>query len=103
MSRVKLKFVTLLATVPILHGTISKAYARCGKKNCVCMSKSPKLHGPYYRWTGLINGKPTTRTISHKLAEEYKIWIKNYRTFQKKVKSLIDDSLKIAFWSQKKA
>ena len=50
---------------PILPGSISTAMSQCGKDGCGCKKKrSPRLHGTYYRWTGFIDGKRTTKTIS---------------------------------------
>ncbi len=50
---------------PILPGSISTAESQCGKERCVCKQKrSPQLHGVYYRWTGFIAGKRTTKTVS---------------------------------------
>jgi hypothetical protein len=43
---------------------------RCGKRTCRCRLDPNYLHGPYYRWTGWINGKPTTKTISEEIARE---------------------------------
>ena len=49
---------------PILPGSISTARSRCGKAPCACKLRSPRLHGTYYRWTGFIGGKRTTKTGS---------------------------------------
>jgi hypothetical protein len=55
---------------PILPGTISTARAKCGKPTCRCRQDPKFLHGPYYRWTGWINDKPTTKTVSQEIARE---------------------------------
>ena len=47
------KTLTLHITLPLLPGSLSTARSTCGKPNCACKAKPPKLHGPYYRWTGL--------------------------------------------------
>lgn len=77
---------------PILYGTISTAKSRCGKPNCACKSENPKLHGVYYRWTGLINGKRTTITLSKEEAIECQKRIRRYR----KLKKQFDNELKKA-------
>ena len=55
---------------PILPGSISTARSRCGKARCACKLRSPRLHGIYYRWTGFIGGKRTTKTVSKEVEIE---------------------------------
>lgn len=62
--------ITIVAEGPILPGSVSTAKSQCGKPNCACKASPPKLHGTYYRWTGFLNGKRTTKTISKEAAEE---------------------------------
>ena len=81
-----------------MPGTISIAYAKCGKPNCICKAKKPKLHGPYYRWTGAIDGKKTTRTLTKGQAEECERRIGNYRKLQMQIDKLLTKSLKNAPW-----
>ena len=85
---------------PILPGSVSTARSQCGKPNCVCKGDPPRLHGIYYRWTGFINGKRTTRTISRKAAMECRRRIRNYRTLQRQVDKLLCQSLADAPWIQ---
>jgi hypothetical protein len=97
MSR---KQISLNFVGPILPGCISIAMSRCGKPNCACKAKPPKLHGPFYRWTGLIDGKRTTRTISKEDAVESERRIKNYRKMKKEIDALLEMSLKDAPWTK---
>jgi hypothetical protein len=84
---------------PILPGSISIAVSQCGKEGCGCKNKrSPRLHGTYYRWTGFINGKRTTKTISKQHAEECKRRIKNFRKLQKDINVLLAEALAQAPW-----
>lgn len=85
---------------PILHGCISTASSRCGTENCICKAAKPKLHGPYYRWTGFINGKRTTKTISKEVAAECEKRIKNYQNLLKKVDKLLKDAILNAPWEE---
>jgi hypothetical protein len=87
--------------VPIMQGTVSTSMLPCGKPNCVCKAKRPKLHGPYYRWTGLINGKRTSRTITKTAAKECERRIENYRKIQKKLDELLKKGLENAPWIEK--
>jgi hypothetical protein len=95
MSRKKM---TIDFDGPILPGSISLAASQCGKANCACKETPPKLHGPYHRWTGFIDGKRTSRTLTKEEAEESEKRIRNYRAMQKKVDRLLAASLKAAPW-----
>src|SRR5437763_11511166 len=70
---------------PILPGSISTARSQCGNKGCACRKKrSPRLHGTYYRWTGFIDGRRTTKTISKETAQECKRRINKSADFRKR-------------------
>jgi hypothetical protein len=84
---------------PILSGSISTATSKCGKPGCACKrKKSPRLHGTYYRWTGFIGGKRTTKTISKKAAQECKRRIHSFRQLQKQLDALLVEALDNAPW-----
>jgi hypothetical protein len=84
---------------PILSGSISTAKSQCGKPSCACKrKKSPRLHGTYYRWTGFIGGKRTTKTISEEAAKEGKRRIHSFRRLQKQIDSLLAEALAEAPW-----
>ena len=85
---------------PILHGTISTAVAKCGTKSCRCHQDPDALHGPYYRWTGAIDGKRTTKTISREVAEECERRISNYRKLQRQIESLLKKAIDSAPWTE---
>ena len=97
MSREK---VIITSPGPILPGTISTARARCGKRTCRCRQDPKNLHGSYYRWTGWINGKPTTMTVSGEIARECQKRIENYKQLQKKIEETVADALDQAPWTQ---
>ncbi len=83
----------------ILNGTVSTARSRCGKKNCVCKSKKPRLHGPYYRWTGIIEGKRTTKTITKEVANECRKRIQHYKKIQRQLDVILQKALEVAPWT----
>ena len=83
----------------LLNGTISTARSRCGKKKCACKSKKPRLHGPYYRWTGIIKGKRTTKTITPEVASECRRRIQNYRRVKKQFDNILRRALQEAPWT----
>jgi hypothetical protein len=90
-------------TGPIISGSVSIAKGQCGKRKCSCKARLPRLHGPYYRWTGFINGKRTTKTISEDIALECKRRIKNYRKLQGTIEKILSDAMKYPPWAIKKS
>ena len=85
---------------PIIDGSVSTAYAKCGQKNCRCHTDPKAMHGPYYRWIGNVHGKKTTRTIEPKLAKEIRQWMKNYEQLQLQVAELIKEVLVSEIWKR---
>lgn len=83
---------------PVLPGSISVVWSRCGKPRCVCRGRPPRLHGPYYRWTGYLNGKRTTRSVSKQVALECRRRIRRYRVLERRMRRLLRDSLAAAPW-----
>jgi hypothetical protein len=83
---------------PILSGSVSTARSRCGKANCACQGAPHHLHGLYYRWTGFIDGKRTTKTISRQEALECQRRIRNFRRLQRDIERLVRRSLADAPW-----
>jgi hypothetical protein len=94
------KKLTLHLTLPLLPGSLSTASSTCGKPNCACKAKPPRLHGPYFRWTGFIQGKRTTKTLSPAQARECKKRIRNYRALEKQLTHLVHQAIKAAPWNQ---
>lgn len=90
---------TLEIEWPILPGSISTAQSRCGKAHCVCKLRPPRLHGTYYRWTGIIGGKRTTKTISKEVAQECLRRIRNCRQLQRDIETLLRMALADAPWT----
>ena len=84
---------------PILPGSISTARSRCGKAPCACKLSRPRLHGTYYRWTGFIGGKRTTKTVSKEMAQECMRRIRNYRRFQRDLATLLRKAVAEAPWT----
>jgi hypothetical protein len=86
---------------PLLPGCISTVRSRCGRPRCVCKAKPPKLHGPYYRWTGLVDGKPTTITLSAAEVRECERRIRRFRRLQERLHALTDRAMRHAPWNQR--
>ena len=91
--------ITLQITLPLLPGSLSTARSTCGKPNCACKARPPKLHGPYYRWTGCLRGKRTTKTLTPEQARECRQRIAHYRALEKQIHQLLCQALKAAPWT----
>jgi hypothetical protein len=92
--------ITLQITLPLLPGSLSTARSTCGKPNCACKAKPPKLHGPYYRWTGFLEGKRTTKTLTPEQARACKKRIANYHALEKQIQHLLHQALQQAPWRE---
>ncbi len=86
---------------PILPGSVSTAWSRCGKARCACKLRPPRLHGIYFRWTGFIEGKRTTKTVSKEVAQECLRGIRNYRRLQRDIEKLLRIALAKAPWTSR--
>jgi len=95
------KNVQIEVKLPLMPGSISTARSTCGKPQCACHQDPDKRHGVYYRWTGVLEGKRTTKTISQAEARECQARIRNYRELQKTINELIRQSLKNAPWTKR--
>jgi hypothetical protein len=93
------KQITLHLTVPLLPGSLSTARSTCGKPRCACKAKPPKLHGPYYRWTGFLEGKRTTKTLTPEQARQCRQRIARYRALEKQIRQLLRQALQEAPWT----
>ncbi len=96
-----MKKIVLTGQGPLLPGSISTARSTCGKPNCACKAHPPKLHGPYYRWTGIAEGKRTTITLSQEQAQECRQRFKNYRHIKKQVDKLLGQGLDNTPWKNR--
>ena len=85
---------------PLLPGSISTAKSTCGKPNCACKGTPPKLHGVYYRWTGFLEGKRTTKTLSKEVAEECERRIQKYHKLLRQIEKILAQGLAHAPWKE---
>ena len=102
MQARKSKIIIVKIEAPFLPGSLSTARSTCGKPRCACKAVPPKLHEVYYRWTGFLEGKRTTRTLSKEAAQECQRRIKNYRKYQRQIEKLIAQALADAPWKAPK-
>ena len=65
MVSLRNKIQELLASGPMLPGSISKQWNVCGNPNCRCKDKdNPKKHGPYYQLSFTIGGKSSSMFLN---------------------------------------
>ena len=97
MSREKIVFE---ADGPIMSGSISAVMSRCNNRECACYQKNSKMHGPYYRWTGVIDGKRTTKNISEEVVKQCEKRIRNYRKLQQQIERALNKAFRSAPWGK---
>lgn len=69
----------LASTGFISSGSLVQRLVACGKPGCRCQADPPQLHGPYWQWTRLVNGRTVTRRLRPDQASLFQQWIANRR------------------------
>ena len=85
---------------PILSGNAFLSQVRCGKKNCRCATDPAERH-KVYQWSGNINGKNTTRTLTREMYVECIKRIARYKKFKQLFLEAVHSSLMRAPWLEK--
>ena len=67
---------------PVLKGSVSPRYTRCGKPKCRCQDNPPKLHGPYWQWSTSVDGKTVSRTLNDQQRDLYQQWVDNRKQLE---------------------
>jgi hypothetical protein len=82
---------------PILSGSAFLSRLKCGKKSCHCAADPAERH-EVYQWSGNINGKNTTRTLTREMYIECEKRIARYKKFKKLFVAEVNSSLGQAPW-----
>lgn len=90
--------IKLIVDDPILSGSVFISRLKCGKKNCRCYTDVSKRH-KVYQWSGMINGKNTTRTLNKNTYVECKKRIKNYKRFKNEFNKELRKAIENAPWN----
>lgn len=98
MSSYKNKQSIIKFQTPILSGSITQVFITCGKKSCLCRSDKSQRHGPYWQWTGFIEGTRTTRMIPEDKVKHVTNCMKNYAKLMKAIEVIKNRSLKNPPW-----
>lgn len=72
----------------IRRGSISERYMPCGTKTCRCQADPPQLHGPYYQYSRVVEGKTKSVRLSRQQADLVQTWIDNGRRHNDIVKQM---------------
>ena len=67
----------------LCSGTILKRLKKCGKPSCRCAKDPTALHGPYFEWGHMVEGKLVHRVVSPEQAAKLQMGIENYRKAKK--------------------
>ena len=67
----------------ISPGSLVLRETSCGKTGCKCQADPPRLHGPYYQWSRVIDGKTVSRRLTPAEADLYAEWIANRRELKR--------------------
>ena len=62
-----------------VRGSVVKRYMPCGTPGCRCMADPPQLHGPYFQWSGWVDGESTTLRLRPAEVALWQQWIENGR------------------------
>lgn len=96
---------SLLKTIeqigPILKGSVSASYTRCGQANCACQDDPPKLHGPYWQWSTSVDGKTVSRRLSDQEREIYQEWVNNRKRLEATMRDMHELALQAAATARK--
>jgi uncharacterized protein DUF6788 len=84
----------LTAIDHLASGTIAKRMRSCGNPNCRCARGRQYLHGPYYQWGYMKDGKLHSRVLSPQQAELMSQAIANYRKVKRLLKSWEDQTVR---------
>jgi len=72
----------------IRRGSLTERYMPCGTKTCRCNANPPQLHGPYYQYKRVINGKTHSIRVTRQQADLIQGWINNGRHLNDIIKTM---------------
>lgn len=92
--------ISISVVGPILSGNAFLSKVKCGKKNCGCAT-DPGARHQVYQWSGNINAKNTTRTLTREMYLECIKRIARYKKFKLLFLAEVNSSLSQAPWLKK--
>jgi len=86
---------------PVLKGSVSASYTRCGQANCACQEDPPQLHGPYWQWSTSVDGKTVSRRLSNEERQTYQEWVNNRKRLEATIQDMHELALEAAATARK--
>ena len=86
---------------PVLKGSVSASYTRCGQAHCACQDDPPQLHGPYWQWSTSVNGKTVARRLSDEERQIYQQWVDNRKRLEAFIRDMHELALQTATTARK--
>ena len=86
---------------PILKGSVSASYTRCGQAHCACQDDPPKLHGPYWQWSTSVEGKTVSRRLRNEERPIYQEWVNNRKRLEATIRDMHELALEAAAQARK--
>jgi len=80
----------------MLKGSMVERFLPCGSTGCHCHADPPRLHGPYWYWSGRLQGKLVSRMLPPAQVPLYQEWMDNARRFDAIVDEMHDLSAQAA-------
>lgn len=87
-GRVRRLAAELADTGFISSGSLIQRWMPCGRPGCRCQADPPQLHGPYWQWTGKVDGRTRTLRIDEHRATLYREWIARRRRLDRTVAAM---------------
>ena len=78
-----------------LPGSVQSRFFECTRRNnCRCHEDPANRHGPYHYWTGTVQGRQTSVTVSEDQLAVVQEWIDNARALGRVIKQMQNESLR---------
>ncbi|HEU4798787.1 MAG TPA: DUF6788 family protein, partial [bacterium] len=78
-----------------LPGSVRSRFFECTRRNnCRCHDDPANRHGPYHYWTGKLQGRTMSVSLTDEQLARVQEWIENGRTLGRVVKQMQRESLR---------
>ena len=78
-----------------LPGSVRSRFFECTRRNnCRCHDDPANRHGPYHYWTGRVQGRTTSASVTDEQLALVQEWIENDRVLGRVVKQMQHESLR---------
>ena len=78
-----------------LPGSVRSRFFECTRRNnCRCHDDPANRHGPYHYWTGTLQGRTTSVSVTDEQLAFVQEWIENERALRRVVEQMQQESLR---------